>query len=197
MTSPRRTGVEHQWTSGVERTDVHITQSGAGSGVGSPSHDEQHDLSSHTDRHKGADIASAATITSGTDGDYYDITGTTTITAIATRDAGDRIMFRIISSGLKLEHLTGTLNMRGKVDLNSIAGDIVEFVSEGSGEWTEINRSATGGGLNQGFEVPALQAVVETHTNASAKQEVAGQSFTVPALDVTIETHTAVAIDST
>lgn len=116
-------------------------------------HPKLHNLSSHTDRHKGVDIASAAALTPGTDGDYYVITGTTTITSITTRDPGDRVLFRMASAGLTIEHLTGTLNMRNKVDYTSEVNDILEFVSEGSGQWTEIRRTlASSEGGDQGIE---------------------------------------------
>ena len=39
---------------------------------------------------KGADLASGSTVTPGTDGNYFHITGTTTITAIASLQAGSR-----------------------------------------------------------------------------------------------------------
>ena len=35
---------------------------------------------------KGADIASAATLTLGTDGNYFDVTGTTTVPAVSAKD---------------------------------------------------------------------------------------------------------------
>ena len=37
---------------------------------------------------KGSDVASAGALTLGTDGNYFDITGTTTITSIATLGIG-------------------------------------------------------------------------------------------------------------
>ncbi|KKN02075.1 hypothetical protein LCGC14_1121260 [marine sediment metagenome] len=196
MTSPRTTGVEHQWTSGVERTDVHITQQGAGSGVGSPTHDEQHSMSSHTDRHKGADIASATTVTFGTDGDYFDITGAVNITAFATRDAGDvvRLQFDAV---LTITHKTDTLNLRSKVDITTHPGFVLTLISEGSGEWREVARSESGtNNETQGVEAADLQVVIETETSASVKQEVAGQSIT-GALQVVVETTTGAAADTT
>lgn len=158
-------------------------------------HPQAHTIGSHTDHAKGVDIASAATITPGTDGNYYDITGTTTITAIATRDAGDVIILQF-DGNLILQHTTGTLDLRGKVDINTVAGTVVGLISEGSGKWREIFRSETSGGLKQGFEVAELQIVDQTMTAVAAKQEVAGQSVSI-ALDVVDNTTTAAVADTT
>ncbi len=116
-------------------------------------HVESHTIGSHSDDAKGVDIASAATVTPGTDGNYYDLTGTTTVATLGTRDAGDKIEFRVISPGLTFTHSTGTLNLRNKFDITSEAGMMISFISEGGGEWTERWRwlnSSEGG--NQGIE---------------------------------------------
>ena len=167
------------------------------SSVPEEGHAKLHNMSSHLDRHKGVDIASAAAIVPGNDGDYYHITGIVAITSIATRPPGDRILFKCVSGGLQFTHLTGTLNMRGKVDFTSIAGDIIEFVSDSTTEWTEIRRSESGGSLIVGFEVPDLQVEEVVVVDAAAKTEVAGQSFTVPDLTVAEVTSTTAAEDTT
>ena len=100
--------------------------------------------------YKGADIASAASITPGPDGTYHDVTGTTPITSMTSRRAGSKVLFRIISGGLVMVHLAGTLNMLGKIDFTSKAGDIIGFVSEGNGEWTELWRNSEDGSLKIG-----------------------------------------------
>ncbi len=160
-------------------------------------HLELHNMSSHTDRHKGADIASATSITPGTDGDYYDITGTDPITSIATRAAGDKITLQF-DDVLTITHSTGTLDLRSKIDITTHPGFVLTLRSEGSGAWREVSRSESGaGGETQGAEAAALQVVVETHTSAAAKQEVSGQSTTAGALQVVVETITGLAEDST
>ncbi len=165
MTSPRRTTIEHVLTADFEPIGPHIQAADTVSGGPSVStHDKLHDMSSHTDRHKGADLASATTITFGTNGDYFHVTGTVKVTSMASRPPGDRVLIRIISAGLVIEHKTGTLNMRGKVDLLSESDTISEFISEGlnsagNAEWTEIRRFDSQAGLDQAFEV-ALVAIV-------------------------------------
>lgn len=161
MTSPRITNPEHNPTPSGDKIDAHIT---GDSGVGRGNHARAHNMSSHTDRHKGTDLASATTLTFTTDGDYFHLTGTTKITGISARPAGDRVLLRIISAGLTIEHLTGTLNMRGKINIVSESDTIVEFVSEGlngagNPEWTEIRRAGAVDGTNQAYEVPAITGV--------------------------------------
>src|SRR2546428_11977169 len=43
---------------------------------------------------KGADIASAAALTPGVDGNYFHVTGTTTVTSIATAQAGSLLFLK-------------------------------------------------------------------------------------------------------
>ena len=87
------------------------------------------------------------------------------------------------------------LNLRGKVDFDSVSGDIIEFISDSTTEWTEIRRSESTGSPIQGFEAD-LTLIVNTHTNAQAKQEVAGQSHS-PALTILANTSSAAVEDTT
>ena len=103
--------------------------------------------------YKGVDIASASSITPGPNGTYHDVIGTTTITSMTSRRAGSVVALRIITGGLTFTHLTGTLNMRGKLDFTAQSGDIVGLIAEGAGEWSEIWRSSSDDGLDQAFEV--------------------------------------------
>ena len=103
-----------------------------------------------------ADIASASSITTGPDGSYHDITGTTPILSMTSRRAGSVVLFRVPGGGVTFTHLTGTLNMRGKVNFTSKAGDLISFVSEGDGEWTELGRGSEETGLVLAREGPSL-----------------------------------------
>ena len=96
-----------------------------------------HNMISHSNRGKGADIASASSITPGTDGDYFDITGTTTIAAIASRPAGDLVRFQF-DGIVTITHNATTLIMQKKKDFVTAAGDILAFISEGGGNWREM-----------------------------------------------------------
>ncbi len=145
-------------------------------------HVEAHTVGSHSDDAKGADIASAATVTPGTDGNYYDLTGTTTVAALGIRDAGDKVEFRVISPGLTFTHSTGTLNLRNKFDITSEAGMMISFISEGSGEWTERWRwlsSAEGGDQGVEFTLTMQTGVCFFVQNTICATFSSGTAFTI------------------
>lgn len=87
---------------------------------------------------KGADIASASTLTLGTDGNYFDVTGTTTITAISSAQAGTLIVLQF-DAALQLTHHSTNLVLQGSSNITTTAGDIAVFVSDGSGRWRCVN----------------------------------------------------------
>ena len=88
---------------------------------------------------KGADIASAATLTPGTDGNYFHVTGTVGITTIASLQAGAVMEFEF-DAALTITHNATSLILQGGVNLTTAAGDIVAFISEGAGNWRELFR---------------------------------------------------------
>ena len=124
---------------------------------------------------KGADIASGAAITPGTDGNYFHITGTTTITSIATLQAGAIVIFEF-DGALTLTHNATTLILQDAANLTTAAGDVIGFVSEGSGNWRELfRRLAT--------------AVFPAHTLASHSSEAHSELSGVGSDDHHAQTH--------
>ena len=89
---------------------------------------------------KGADRTSAAALVLGTDGNYFDVTGTVTITSISTLPAGTVIKLQF-DGVLLLTHNATTLILSGGANYTTAAGDVFEFISEGSGNWREAGRS--------------------------------------------------------
>jgi hypothetical protein len=85
---------------------------------------------------KGADLGSASTLTLGTDGNFFDVTGAVTITAISAKAAGTIIGLQFDGAPL-LTHNGTSLVLAGGVDYQAKAGDIIFFQSEGSGNWRE------------------------------------------------------------
>lgn len=81
---------------------------------------------------KGADTASAGTLVLG-DGDYFHITGTTTITDIDFTDSWDgRRATLVFDSACQITHNATTLQCPGDVNIKTSAGDIVRvFVDSG------------------------------------------------------------------
>ena len=69
---------------------------------------------------KGADLASAATVTLGTDGNYFDVTGTTTITAI-NGIAGTPFTFQF--DGILTFTDGASLTLPGNANITTAAGD--------------------------------------------------------------------------
>jgi len=98
---------------------------------------------------RGADVASAATVTLGTDGNYFVITGTTTITAIstlggaATTSGGIAPMVHLKFSGiLTLTHNATSLILPGGRNIVTHAGMVVSLVEESAGNWRCVNVSS-------------------------------------------------------
>jgi hypothetical protein len=89
--------------------------------------------------HYGANIASASALTPGTDGNYFHVTGTTTITSIATANAGTLLVLEF-DGALTLTHNGTSLILQGAVNYTTVAGDVFTFLSEGAGNWREVGR---------------------------------------------------------
>jgi hypothetical protein len=94
---------------------------------------------------KGADVASASTINLSTSsGDFCDVTGTTTITAITTEAAG--IVRAVRFTGiLTLTHNATTLILPGAANITTANGDTAIFRSLGSGNWVCISYEKVSG----------------------------------------------------
>lgn len=83
----------------------------------------------------GADIASAATTDIGAaTGNYVNVTGTTTITALGTVQAGTRRIVRF-AGALTLTHNATSLILPTGANITTAANDVAQFVSLGSGNW--------------------------------------------------------------
>lgn len=80
-------------------------------------------------REKGTDIASA-TPTVPTDGDYFDVTGTTTIATWTV--AADRSFAVQFDGALTLTHHATTQDLPGEANITTTAGDVAHFQSTGA-----------------------------------------------------------------
>ena len=97
---------------------------------------------------KGADVASATTITLGNDGNYFDITGTTTIDYITTTDwqAGSEITLQFDSS-LTVTHngaspgaSSTAMRLAGAANFSATSGDTLTLIYDGT-YWREKART--------------------------------------------------------
>lgn len=112
-------------------------------------HTKIHTVGSHRDVAKGADLASASTVTFGNDGWFFDITGTTTITRFEFRQAGE-VVFLQFDGILTLTHNATNLILKSGANITTAAGDVFGFISEGgsvgSGNWREMFHAIGGSG---------------------------------------------------
>jgi hypothetical protein len=83
---------------------------------------------------KGADVASAAALPLITDGNYFDVTGTTTITSMASMGVGTWICLQF-DGALTLTHNATDLILPGGANITTAAGDHAIFIEYASGDW--------------------------------------------------------------
>ena len=95
---------------------------------------------------KGADIASGTTLSFDTDGNYFDVTGVSTVAGItyaatlADPQAGIWNIIHLDSNASVAHHAT-RLQLSGSTDFAGRTNDHVMLVSDGSGNWREAFRS--------------------------------------------------------
>ncbi len=87
---------------------------------------------------KGADIASATALVIGTDGNYFDVTGTVTITSITTVGVGVVVKLHF-DGALILTHHATDLVLMGGANITTAAGDEAEFIEYATGDWRCLN----------------------------------------------------------
>jgi hypothetical protein len=83
---------------------------------------------------KGADVASATALPLITDGNYFDVTGTTTITSFDSIGVGTWIGLQF-DGALTLTHNSTDLILPGGANIITAAGDEAIFVEYASGDW--------------------------------------------------------------
>ncbi|MDH4235624.1 MAG: tail fiber protein [Nitrospira sp.] len=84
---------------------------------------------------QGGTVGASATLAIPTDGDFLDVSGGTTITAVATAQAGYRFRARFIGTGLNLTHNATSLIAPWACDYRTVQNEILEFMSLGAGNW--------------------------------------------------------------
>lgn len=109
---------------------------------------------------KGADITSATALALGTDGNYFDVTGTTTITSINTSGRIGTWIKLHFDGIITLTHHATNLILPGAANITTAAGDEAEFVEYTTGDYRctnyQVAADAPGGG--------GLQNVLEDTT---------------------------------
>ena len=82
---------------------------------------------------KGADIASATALTLGTDGNYFNVTGTNAITSINTTGHVGTVVKLHFNGAVPLTYDATNLVLPGGANITTAAGDEFEFTEYGSG----------------------------------------------------------------
>ena len=94
---------------------------------------------------KGADVASAAALTLGADGNFFDITGTTSITSIVTRGVGTEVTLQF-DDILTLTHHAIDLILPNGQNITTYAGYVLTLREYASGDWIVVSASASSSG---------------------------------------------------
>lgn len=84
---------------------------------------------------KGADVASATALDIGTDGNYFDVTGTTTITSITDMGGAGTVVILQFDGALTFTHHATDLILPGGANITTAAGDHAIMVNYASGDW--------------------------------------------------------------
>ena len=92
---------------------------------------------------KGGDIASASPLVIDTDGDYFDVTGTTGFAAMTV--VANRHFFLQFDGALVMTHHATNLDLPGEANITTVAGDVAEFFSTGSNTVQCVNYTRADG----------------------------------------------------
>lgn len=137
---------------------------------------------------KGADVASAAELTLGDDGNYFDITGSNAITSIASKGIGTVVKLHFDASP-PLTH-SADLVLPDGTNITPGAGDEAEFIEYATGDWrcTGYLRATTPpplpGWEDVGIFNPSAQGSLDI-TGLSAYSMLRVEGYLVPTTDAT------------
>lgn len=128
---------------------------------------------------KGADVASGAALTLGTDGNYFDITGTTAITSIGTLGIGTWVKLHF-DGPLALTHHATDLILPGAENITTAAGDEAEFVEYAAGDWRCVSYTKASGKAVADSTVIVQVVEATPYTTAGALTTIIPIDSTIP-----------------
>jgi hypothetical protein len=109
---------------------------------------------------KGSDIASGTTLTLGKDANLFDVTGTTTITSIATQGIGSVVILHF-DGALTFTHHSTNLILPGAASITTAAGDIAVMYEYASADWRCVSYTKASGAAvvaSGGFTIASEQS---------------------------------------
>ena len=157
-------------TANLPMNSKKLTGLAAGSTAGDSVRYEQLDTTTGV---KGADLTSAEPLVIGTDGNYFDVTGTV---GIATHTvAADRHYFTQFDGACILTHNAITQDLPGEANITTAAGDVAEWQSTGANtvqcvNYTKADGTAVVGGMTA--------SSTDTLTNKTIDANGTGNSIT-------------------
>ncbi len=115
---------------------------------------------------QGSDVASASTVTPASTGSVFDITGTTSITALGSTNSWDGRRVLLQFDGILTLTHSSNLALPGSANITTAAGDVAEFLQRGSGAWRCIDYQRADGTL-VGITSPVGTTYTPTLTGVS------------------------------
>ena len=129
---------------------------------------------------KGADVASAAALTLGADGNSFDITGTNAIASIGTLGAGTIVLLQF-DDVLTLTHHATALILPGAANITTAAGDIAIMWEYSTGNWQCVSYlRSDGSDLTITTATTSAEGVVELATAAEFRNKTPGAKVLTP-----------------
>jgi hypothetical protein len=122
---------------------------------------------------KGSNVASASTLALSSAGNYFEVTGTTTINAISAQNAGNVLYLRF-QGALTLTH-SANLLLLGGGNARTAAGDLSVFIAEAGAVWREIWRQPADGQLQH------RRTTTISLVNSTTETSLLGGAQTLPA----------------
>ena len=129
---------------------------------------------------KGVDIVSASALPLLTDGNYFNVTGTTAVSSINSSGAIGTVIKLKFNSLLTMVHHATNLILPGGANITASPGDVFEFVEYADGDWRctsyilASGKSVVPGALVQ--KVYASTATSSTTTTAIPRDDTIPQS---------------------
>ena len=115
---------------------------------------------------KGADIASATSLTLGSDGNSFDVTGTTTITSIGAKAVGTWTQLHFDGSLTLTNHATNLI-LPGGANITTAAGDMALLFEYAAGQYRVFYQRASGLPVVTSGNI--LKTVVKRHDPSAAQ----------------------------